>query len=77
MGNMGSIQWEDIFCVRGVISVLLSNLYLHYVLDLWFERLVKSRPVYYTHLLTADCRERGPGGYTDPMGCRDVGGSRC
>jgi group II intron reverse transcriptase/maturase len=27
----------------GSISVLLSNLYLHYVLDLWFERLVKSR----------------------------------
>jgi hypothetical protein len=23
--------------------VLLSNLYLHYVLDLWFERVVKSR----------------------------------
>jgi len=27
----------------GSISVLLSNLYLHYVLDLWFERVVKSR----------------------------------
>src|ERR1700739_2794895 len=27
----------------GSISVLLSNLYLHYVLDLWFERMVKSR----------------------------------
>jgi group II intron reverse transcriptase/maturase len=27
----------------GSISVLLSNLYLHYVLDLWFERSVKSR----------------------------------
>jgi retron-type reverse transcriptase len=27
----------------GPISVLLSNLYLHYVLDLWFERLVKPR----------------------------------
>jgi len=27
----------------GSISVLLSNLYLHYVLDLWFERLVKPR----------------------------------
>lgn len=27
----------------GSISVLLSNLYLHYVLDLWFERAVKSR----------------------------------
>ena len=27
----------------GSISVLLSNLYLHYVLDLWFERVAKSR----------------------------------
>jgi group II intron reverse transcriptase/maturase len=26
----------------GSISVLLSNLYLHYVLDLWFERLVMA-----------------------------------
>ena len=27
----------------GSISVLLSNLYLHYVLDLWFERNVRTR----------------------------------
>ena len=27
----------------GSISVLLSNLYLHYVLDLWFDRVVKPR----------------------------------
>src|SRR6202030_2673177 len=27
----------------GSVSVLLSNVYLHYVLDLWFERVVKSR----------------------------------
>jgi hypothetical protein len=27
----------------GSISVLLSNLYLHHVLDLWFERVVKCR----------------------------------
>ena len=27
----------------GPIRVLLSNLYLHYLLDLWFERLVKPR----------------------------------
>ena len=27
----------------GSISVLLSNVYLHYVLDPWFERVVKSR----------------------------------
>src|SRR5437867_5765853 len=31
------------FCVRGVISVMLSNVYLHYALDLWFERVVKPR----------------------------------
>ncbi len=27
----------------GSISVLLSNMYLHYVLDLWFEKIVKPR----------------------------------
>jgi RNA-directed DNA polymerase len=27
----------------GSISVLLSNIYLHYVLDLWFERVVKPK----------------------------------
>ncbi|WP_257265689.1 hypothetical protein [Endozoicomonas sp. ONNA2] len=26
---------------QGPVSVILSNLYLHYVLDLWFERKVK------------------------------------
>ena len=29
---------EVIFCVRGVISPLLANLYLHYAFDLWAER---------------------------------------
>jgi len=27
----------------GSISVLLSNLYLHYVLDIWFEKVIKPR----------------------------------
>ncbi|MDD5320282.1 MAG: reverse transcriptase domain-containing protein [Methylococcales bacterium] len=27
----------------GSISVLLSNIYRHYVLDLWFERVLKQR----------------------------------
>jgi group II intron reverse transcriptase/maturase len=27
----------------GSVSVVLSNLYLHYVLDLWFDRIVKPR----------------------------------
>ncbi len=27
----------------GVISPILANIYLHYVLDLWFEKLVKAR----------------------------------
>ena len=28
-------------CVGGVISPCLANIYLHYVLDVWFERVVK------------------------------------
>lgn len=35
-GEMGTPQ-------GGSISVLLSNVYLHYVLDLWFERVAKPR----------------------------------
>lgn len=27
----------------GVVSAVLANIYLHYILDLWFERLVKRR----------------------------------
>ncbi len=26
------------FCVRGVVSPLLANVYLHYVLDLWVNQ---------------------------------------
>src|SRR5262245_42906332 len=40
--NPGSAM-KVTFCVRGVSSVLLSNVYLHYALDLWFERVVKPR----------------------------------
>src|ERR1700741_2760938 len=32
------IEGEVTFCVRGVISPLLANIYLHYALDLWAER---------------------------------------
>jgi RNA-directed DNA polymerase len=35
----------------GSISVLLSNVYLHYVLDLWFERVVKVRLQGEAHLV--------------------------
>src|SRR6516225_8581484 len=28
-------KFEVIFCVRGVISPLLANIYLHYAFDLW------------------------------------------
>src|SRR6266511_679348 len=30
------------FCVRGVISPLLANIYLHYALDEWFAKVVKK-----------------------------------
>jgi RNA-directed DNA polymerase len=31
------LKLEVTFCVRGVISPLLANVYLHYVFDLWAE----------------------------------------
>jgi RNA-directed DNA polymerase len=34
---------EVIFCVQGVVSPALSNIYLHHVLDQWFENEVKPR----------------------------------
>ena len=34
---------QVIYCVGGVISPMLSNIYLHEVLDLWFEMEVKPR----------------------------------
>ena len=32
-----SVKTEVIFCVRGVTSPLIANVYLHYVFDLWVE----------------------------------------
>jgi RNA-directed DNA polymerase len=37
------LEFEITFCVRGVISPLLSNIYLHHVLDGWFEVEVRPR----------------------------------
>jgi group II intron reverse transcriptase/maturase len=39
----GEIQNSDVGTPQGgSISVLISNVYLHYVLDLWFEKIVKK-----------------------------------
>jgi hypothetical protein len=38
-----AVKAEVIFCVSGVISPLLANVYLHFVLDQWIERDVKPR----------------------------------
>ncbi|MFQ5905066.1 MAG: group II intron reverse transcriptase/maturase [bacterium] len=35
----------------GVLSPLLANIYLHYVLDLWFERKEKERPAGFSQLI--------------------------
>ena len=32
------LKFEVIFCVRGVASPLLANIYLHYVFDLWVNQ---------------------------------------
>ncbi len=34
---------EVTFCVQGVISPMLSNIFLHHVLDEWFEKVAKPR----------------------------------
>ena len=40
----GSVSYPDSGSPQGgVISPLLSNIFLHYVLDLWFEQEVKPR----------------------------------
>jgi group II intron reverse transcriptase/maturase len=40
----GKLHISEVGTVQGgSISVLLSNIYLHYVLDLWFEKVVKPR----------------------------------
>jgi retron-type reverse transcriptase len=33
-----AFKGKVIFCVRGVASPLLANVYLHYVFDLWANR---------------------------------------
>jgi hypothetical protein len=35
-------EGKSVYCVRGVLSPLLGNVYLHYVLDQWFETEVTS-----------------------------------
>ena len=35
----------------GIISPLLANIYLHYVLDLWFEKVIKKRQRGYAQLI--------------------------
>ena len=40
----GSVSYPDSGSPQGgVVSPLLSNIFLHYVLDLWFEQEVKPR----------------------------------
>jgi RNA-directed DNA polymerase len=50
----------------GVISPILANIYLHYVLDLWFERVVKKQLTGYAQLVRycddfIVCFQRGNG----------------
>jgi hypothetical protein len=37
------LKFKVTFCVRGVLSALLSNVYLHYALDLWVERRLRRQ----------------------------------
>src|SRR5437867_4229098 len=39
----GPLKAEVAFCVRGMISPLLANIFLHHVLDEWYESTVRPR----------------------------------
>ena len=43
MKGYGYEEGKATNCVRGVISPLLANIYLHYVLDLWFEKKIRKQ----------------------------------
>ena len=40
-----AFEAEVTFCVQGVISPILANIYLHYVLDSWFQKKWRSHEV--------------------------------
>jgi len=35
----------------GILSPILANIYLHYILDLWFERVIKRQTIGFTQLV--------------------------
>jgi hypothetical protein len=46
-----AVKHKVINCVGGVLSPILANIYLHYILDLWFERELKKRFKGYARLI--------------------------
>src|SRR5262249_41561234 len=53
-GVMENYEWRDLdegTPQGGVISPLLANVYLHYVLDLWFEKRFKRKAQGYVALI--------------------------
>lgn len=61
MGNGGEVEPTTVGTPQGgIVSPLLSNIYLHYVLDLWFERVFKASSQSYMQLIryADDCAPR-------------------
>ena len=54
-----TVEYEVTFCVRGVVSPVLANLFLHYVFDKWMERKNPRNPwARYADDGIAHCRTR-------------------
>ena len=70
----GSVSYPDAGSPQGgVISPLLSNIFLHYVLDLWFEQQVKPRMRHRTYLIRyADDFVIGFNDYRDALRVMEV-----
>ena len=64
MQNGVIIRSEEGTPQGGPISCILANIYLHFALDLWFERKFKSRCLGEAHLVrfVDDCAPRRRGG---------------
>lgn len=48
----GELTYSEFGCPQGSpVSPVISNIYLHYVLDLWFEKMVKKENKYASHIV--------------------------
>lgn len=52
ISEKGKLTYPEVGCPQGSpVSPVISNIYLHYVLDLWFEKVIKRENKYASHIV--------------------------